>query len=396
VNQRERFLKSLNFGSPDRVFYYLGKPRKATMQAWYAQGLPRFADAGDYACPPEIHTLVGDDNLDWGLPIEVNICPPYDEMIIEENEHGRVWRDGLGITMFSDIRGETGFLTRSYISHPVTDMDSWREMRERFNPYTPERFPADWAEQAPVLNAREHPIIQVVQGLYWKARDFAGFEELSVMFYDSPALVHDMMEHLTWFTIELLKKALTDVKVEAVLLSEDMAYKHAMMISPEMFREFMLPRYRRIIAAVRELGVPLIMVDSDGHVGQLLPLWIEAGVDVAWPIEIAALNDPVAYRKQYGKAITFFGGIDKREIRSYEQTYAEIMGKVPWLLEQGGYIPCIDHAIPPDMPVRSYFYMVELVHAIAEGRPIPGPEQGPRIAEEYLARAAAISRSLPQ
>jgi uroporphyrinogen decarboxylase len=391
MNQRERFLKSLSFGHPDRVFYYFGKPRKATMQAWYAQGLPPLSDAGDYGAPPELVTLTGEDLLQWGLPIDVGICPPFEEVVLEENEHGRVWRDGLGITMFSDVRGETGFLTRSYVSHPVTDWDSWREMRDRFNPHSPDRFPADWAEQAPALNARDNPIIQVVQGLYWKARDFVGFEELSVMFYDNPALVHDMMEHLTWFIIELLKKALADVRVEAVLLSEDMAYKHAMMISPQMFREFMLPRYRRIIAAMRALGVPLIMVDSDGHVGQLLPLWIEAGVDVAWPIEIAALNDPIAYRKQYGSAIAFFGGIDKREIRGYEQTYAEIMGKVPRLLEQGGYIPSIDHAVPPDMPVRSYFYMVELIKAIAEGRPIPGPEKGPRIAEEYLERSIVLS-----
>ncbi|MHB9131358.1 MAG: uroporphyrinogen decarboxylase family protein [Armatimonadota bacterium] len=393
MNQRERFVQSLSFGTPDRVFYQTGNPRKATMQAWYAQGLPPLPEAGDYDYPPELCQVIGNDKLDY-LPINVNLFPEYEEVVLEENEHGRIWRDAMGITMFSDNRGEKGFLTRSYIAHPVTDWNSWREMRERFNPDSPERYPADWADRIPELNARDYPIMQVVPGLYWKVRDFVGFEELSVMFYDQPDLVHEMMEHLTDFIIGVLDRALRDVQIETVLLNEDMAYKHAMMISPAMFREFMLPRYKRIVTALKERGVPLVSVDSDGHISDLLPLWIEAGFDATFPVEIAALNDPIAYREQYGKSIAFFGAIDKREIRSYEQTYAEIMGKVPWLLEQGGYIPSIDHAIPPDMPVRSYFYMVELIHAIAESRPVPGPAKGPEIAEAYMARAAEISACL--
>jgi len=207
MHQRERFITSLNFGNTDRVFYRIGKPRKATLEAWYAQGLPKLPDAGNYGSPPEFHALVGDDTLSWSLPIGCAIYPTFEEIIIEENEHGRVWRDGLGITMFSDIRGETGFLTRSYISHPVTDWETWADMRARLNPHSPERFPVDWAEQVKTLNAR-------------------------------------------------------------------------------------------------------------------------------------------------------------------------------------------DHAIPPDLPIRSYFYLVELIHAIAEGRPVPDPEKGPEIAEEYLARAAqyAVNR----
>ena len=73
--------------------------------------------------------------------------------------------------------------------------------------------------------------------------------------------------------------------------------------------------------------------------------------------------------------MAFIGCIDKREIRSKERTYAEVMKKVPWLIEQGGFLPAIDHAVPPDVPLRSYLYMCELIKAIAEERSIPAPEQ---------------------
>ena len=113
----------------------------------------------------------------------------------------------------------------------------------------------------------------------------------------------------------------------------------------------------------------------------LIPLWIEAGIYSTYPTEIAASNDPVAYRKKYGDKMAIFGGIDKRAIRSKEQTYQEIMSRIPWLIEQGGFLPSVDHAVPPDVPLRSYLYMCELIKAIAESRPVPMPDDHLEIEE---------------
>jgi len=90
----------------------------------------------------------------------------------------------------------------------------------------------------------------------------------------------------------------------------------------------------------------------------------------------------IEYRKKYGLAMAFIGAIDKREIRSKEQTYRQVMRKVPWLIEQGGYLPEIDHAVPPDVPLRSYLYMCELIKALAEGRPVPAPDAPLEIEEK--------------
>jgi uroporphyrinogen-III decarboxylase len=285
--------------------------------------------------------------------------------------------DGNGIVMFDAGANLTtpGFRTRSYISHPVQTRNDWLMMRERFDPHTPGRYPSDWDTQAARLRQRDVPIMMTVSSLFWQLRDWVGFENLCLMFHDNPSLVHEMMEHVTVFLMDVLDKALRDINVDAVMLNEDMSYKTAAMISPAMFREFMMPRYKRLVAYFRERKVPVVLVDSDGCVGQLLPLWVEAGIDATFPIEAAAENDVIAYRQRYGQRIGFFGCIDKRAIRSKEQTFVEVMSKVPWLIEQGGYLPSIDHAVPPDVPLRSYLYMCELIKALAEGRPVPGPDK---------------------
>lgn len=375
MTPRERFIKTLTFDKPDRVFYHFGSPRKSTMEAWYLQGLPRMSDAGDYGYPGTFSEFVGMDRLDWGVSVNLGLCPAFETRIIEENEKGRVWMDSMGIVMHDAGKHlkTPGFNTRSYISHPVKNQDDWPGMRERFDPHSPERFPDNWDEKASALRQRDWPILMAIPSLYWRTRDWLGFENLSMMFYDDPELVHEMMEHITVFIMEIVRKVSTDAQIDCLMLNEDMGFKHASMISPTMFREFMLPRYKRLAQFARELGIPVLMVDCDGHVSQLIPLWIEAGIYSTFPTELAAGNDPVAYRKQYGNKMAIFGGIDKRAIRSKEQTYEEVMSRIPWLIEQGGFLPSIDHAVPPDVPLRSYLYMCELIKAIAESRPVPKP-----------------------
>ena len=384
MTQRERYVKTLAFGQPDRIFYWFATPRQSTINAWYRQGLPRMSDITDYGCPEEFYALVGMDRR-LTLPIKTDTWPPFKVRVLEENAQGRIWVDEQGITMHDSGADLTtpGFRTRSYLSHPVRNREDWVRTRDgHFEPHTPGRYPDDWPAWVERLKGRTLPLQVKIPGLYWKARDWVGFEHLSLLFYDDPRLVHDMMEHLTEFAMSLLERALREVEVDEAWISEDMCFKNHAMISPQMFREFMLPRYKRWVTFLRDLGVPLVVVDSDGYVGELLPLWIEAGGNVAFPLEIAAGNDPVAVRKQYGQEIAFIGGIDKREIRSKERTYHEVMRRVPWLIEQGGYLPRLDHAVPPDVPLRSYLYMCELIKALAEGRAVPGPDQPLGIEEQ--------------
>ena len=127
---------------------------------------------------------------------------------------------------------------------------------------------------------------------------------------------------------------------------------------PEMQKRFdphsqeRLPdNWHDVVQCFRSRETPLVMVDSDGHIGQMIPLWIEAGIDGTYPFEIAADNEPLDYRRKYGKNLALWGCIDKREIRSKERTYLEVMSKVPQLVEQGGFMPAVDRAVPPDDPL---------------------------------------------
>jgi uroporphyrinogen decarboxylase len=152
-----------------------------------------------------------------------------------------------------------------------------------------------------------------------------------------------------------------------VILSEDMAYKEHAMISPAHMREFMLPRYRRLYEFFRSHNLDTVTMDSDGFNGEILDVFVPGALDGVTPVEIAAGNDPEAMLlKRPG--IFLQGGIDKRELRfGREQLRTEVARRYRTAWELGGYIPHVDHGVPPDIPLRNFLYYVELAKGFCDG-----------------------------
>ena len=85
------------------------------------------------------------------------------------------------------------------------------------------------------------------------------------------------------------------------------------------------------------------------------------------PFEIAAGMEPLPIRKRYGHRLAMIGGIDKRAVaEGGDAMRSEVMRKVPPLLQDGGYVPCIDHATPPDTSFANHRAYVELVRELGE------------------------------
>ena len=113
-----------------------------------------------------------------------------------------------------------------------------------------------------------------------------------------------------------------------------------------------------------------IWLDSDGNTEVLIPLFIELGITVHWPLERAAGMDPLKIRQTYGHALGLAGGIDKRELaKDRSAIAAELYRHVPQLLEDGGYIPTLDHAVPPDISYDNWLYYLELKCRLLGGDP---------------------------
>ncbi len=138
---------------------------------------------------------------------------------------------------------------------------------------------------------------------------------------------------------------------------EDMAYKNGPMLSPAMYRRFILPFYRRLTAFLADAGIDIVIVDSDGNVNELVPLFIESGVTGAMPFEVNAGNDIREIRRRYPR-FGIIGGVDKMQLMRGRAEIDRALAKVREMLPQGGFIPTVDHRTPPDVPYEDYLYYV--------------------------------------
>jgi uroporphyrinogen decarboxylase len=303
------------------------------------------------------------------------MIPAFEHKVIEEDERTIVFRGAEGITHRALKEGQargTRMSMDQYLRFPVETRADFEAMKKRYVASSAPRYPAKWDEQVETWKRRDYPLMLTGIGgfgLYSMLRRWMGTEKACTLFYDDPPLAEEMLDFLTDFFIELTQRALEAVDVDWWNCFEDFAFKTGPLVSPDIYKRFLLRRYQRIIKHLRRHGVDIISLDSDGNIEVLLPLIMEAGFNHICPLEQAAGMDAVKIRKQYGRAFALLGSIDKREIaKGKREIEQELLRQLPFLLESGGYIPTIDHSIPPDVSYDNFLYYLAVKKKLIEGR----------------------------
>jgi uroporphyrinogen decarboxylase len=130
------------------------------------------------------------------------------------------------------------------------------------------------------------------------------------------------------------------------------------LVSPKIVEELMVPRYKRITDALRKHNIDVNLLDCDGRIYELVPLWLKGGINCMFPIE-ALHTDAVKLRKEYGKDLLLVGGVDKIELAKGKEATDRELERLRPLMEDGGYIPTVDHRVPPDVSFENYLYYLE-------------------------------------
>ncbi|NLX06340.1 MAG: hypothetical protein GXY33_14475 [Phycisphaerae bacterium] len=372
MNDLERFLACMDYQSGDR------RPNHE-LGVW---GQTR--DRWEHEAPQAVRGFTWswfDDEPDLKLDrreyINVNydFIPPFEPQVIEETEHYLIARNTKGIVTKA-LKTGTTYGTRAsmdeFIGFPVERPEDFPEIKRRLVAALPQRYPGDLDRCIERWRSRICPLALGrncdITGFYWRAREFMGTENLSYAWYDYPALMDEMMEFFADMVIEVSRPVLEKIDVEYVVFNEDFAMKTGPLLSPETYRRFIFAHMKRLVEFFHSHGVRYVALDSDGDPTVLVPLLMDAGVDVLWPMERASNVDPREWRKRFGKSLRLWGGVDKRVLPRGRQAIREHLRELAGLVDEGGFIPTIDHTVPPDVSWDNFrFYMDEKL-ALLEGR----------------------------
>jgi len=322
MNSRERFIRTMNYEHPDRPPLFEDGIRENVIEIWHSQGLGKT------------------DRLEsmFSFDIREEIEPVLDPLPIP-----------------------------SYWPKTPAGLKS---LANRLDPEDPKRLPDDWGNKVRAWKTRQYPLILRVHRGYFLSMGVHGwhrFTDAIQMLIDRPHTIEAWMDIYSDFCAKLVRRILQQVVVDAALFSEPIGGNQGPLISPKMYSSFVLNSYMPILETLREFGVGTIIYRTYANTRILLPSVIKAGFNCLWACE----SNPQAMnyreiRREFGRDLRLIGGIDADCLRQNKSMIQdEIMGTVPQLLEEGGYIPLADGRVREDVTFTNYMYYRKLLEAVS-------------------------------
>jgi uroporphyrinogen decarboxylase len=353
MTNRELFNSIMHYRGADRmpVVHWTGWPE--TLERWYGEGLPREAN---------IHKFLGTKPHWLGVGANVGLFPQFEEIAIRETAETRTYRDASGVVC-------EAWKSRSNIPHYIdftlkTPRDWEEHYRWRLQP-DPKRLDANLAEHIARCEASGLPVIFRTGSLMGWLRDWLGVENLAYFMYDHRDVFAEMVLTIADLVCWSADQVLPRTKVDLGFGWEDICGRSGPFVSPAIFRECVAPGYRKIRAKLEQYGVTLYGVDTDGDVTALVGEWLDAGVNVQFPIEVGVWKaDGMAFRRKYGKELRIIGHFDKMTLeKSHAAVLAEFDRLRP-LMKDGGYMMMPDHLITPGVSLADYRWYLEQVRQL--------------------------------
>lgn len=354
MTHRERFRRLMHFQAVDRGIHWEFGYLQETIERWHQEGLAPEINVSEGV--GSVETYFGVDPHIF-VPVHFGLIPGFsgETKVIEKREKSQIVQYADG--MIAEVQTEGVTTIPHYIKFPIANRDDWKRYKERLDPDTEGRK-QDWKTIGENLLRSDQPVGINLGSYFGVPRNWIGFENLAMMCYDDRDLVEEIVETLTELYLSQLSQALKECTVDFAGGWEDICFRNGPMISPQMFREIVGPRLKRVCDLLRQHGCDVIWTDCDGDVNLLIPVWLEAGLNCMFPLEVQGGSDPVPMREKYGKNILLRGGINKHQLSKGKKDILDELKRVEKLLQDGGFIPGVDHRCAQDVSYENYKYYI--------------------------------------
>lgn len=227
-----------------------------------------------------------------------------------------------------------------------------------------EQYPwpsADWFDFSTLAERLEawsdFSIMASGGSVFQHATFLRGMDNLMVDMCIQPDMAHYVYQRVADFYYEYFRNMfeVAGDKIDIFALADDLGMQNTLLMSPEMFEEFVAPQLERMANLSHSYGIKLLL-HSCGNIESLIPRLIELGVDVLDPIQPECM-DPLHIKKAYGDQICLRGGISVQQVVSrgtIDEVDAEAHRIMKTLKQGGGYIFSPGHPVlQDDIPVEN-------------------------------------------
>lgn len=366
---RENTMAILNYESYDRLPLVHFGFWPETLEKWAVQGHLTPREARSWGDGNKADLIIGRKlgfDFNWSMHhgVLTGLFPPFIPKVINRFEDGRIHSLNDEGVIVETKKGVVSI--PSEIDHLLKNRGDWeKHFRNRIKPRSAARlflslvpsgrrmvpyFTGGSILANKALEKRQYPASLYTGSIIGTLRNIVGVENLSYLTVDDPDLLKEMVDAFGAVSYGLVKKALeSGAKYDFLHFWEDICYNHGPLINPTLFTELAGPHYKKITDLARKHGVQFSSVDCDGQIDTLLPIWLENGVNIMFPIEVGTWQASIApWRESYGRELRGVGGMNKVVFSKDRKAIDQEVERLKPLVDLGGYIPCPDHRIAPD------------------------------------------------
>lgn len=353
MNKRERFLAAINKQQPDCVPVFSHLTPQIAEKLGREMGLPFEAEDSFLSTRishVEILNQLGNDAVGVGALRETPTINLDNGNVLDE--FGLEYQ-AIGLYSEAVVRPLSG-KTR------VKEIEAYQFP----DPLAASRFIL--AKKNIAKYGKDYAIVGDLEATVFElAWNLVGLEDFLMSMYMGEAHIECLLDKCADFNMTIGKK-LAGMGCDMIWLGDDVGTQSNMMISPDMYKKMIYPRHKRVIEGIKSVNKDVkIAYHSCGAITDVIPLLIEAGIDVLNPIQPRATGmDLGTLKKQYGKDIAFFGGVDVQGVLpngSVEDVRNEVKHRIAQAGDGGGYVLAPAHNIQPDTPLENIYAMYEAV-----------------------------------
>jgi uroporphyrinogen decarboxylase len=154
--------------------------------------------------------------------------------------------------------------------------------------------------------------------------------------------------------------------IQVVMVGDDLGTQNGPMISPDTYRKLVKPAQKRVWQFIKSRTKAFLFLHSCGAVRRFIPDWIELGLDILNPVQVAARDmDPKTLKAEFGRDLTFWGGgCDTQHVLTFgtpDDVEREVRRRIYELGPGGGFVFNQVHNIQPQVPAANILKMFETV-----------------------------------
>lgn len=208
-------------------------------------------------------------------------------------------------------------------------------------------------------------VLNLPVGIVHQCQFMRGFTEFLMDLLINTEFASRLMDIIADIWIRIAENALEAVgnNIDVIMWGDDLAMQQATFMSPEMYRELIKPRHKRMLAALKSRSSAKVHYHCCGSVYPLIEDLIDIGIDALNPIQVAARNmDPARLKDEFGERLAFWGAIDTQGVLPHgspEEVRAEVRRIIDILGKGGGYILASVHNIQAEVKPENIAAMFE-------------------------------------